>query len=88
VDKFVGELAVQLTDRGVTLEVSPEARAWLSKNGYSPQFGARPMARLIQQELKKALADELLFGTLQGGGTAVVTIKDDKIHIVSAAKTA
>src|SRR5437764_215198 len=71
VEKFLGELRGQLKDRKVELEISEDAMAWLAKNGYNPQFGARPMARLIQQELKRSLADALLFGGLQEGGKAV-----------------
>ena len=81
VDKFLNELRDQLTDRKVGLEVSTEAREWLAKNGYSAQFGARPMGRLIQQEVKKTLADAVLFGGLQNGGIALVTVKDDKIAV-------
>src|SRR5690606_33760738 len=74
VDKFLGELRTQLEDRKVTLEFTPIARDWLAEKGYSPQFGARPMGRLIHQELKKPLADALLFGSLQGGGIAKVDV--------------
>jgi ATP-dependent Clp protease ATP-binding subunit ClpA len=81
VDKFLKELKNQLTDRKVDIEVSEEAMAWLAKNGYSAQFGARPMSRLIQQNLKRSLADALLFGGLQNGGAARVTIVDDKIKV-------
>jgi ATP-dependent Clp protease ATP-binding subunit ClpA len=81
VDKFVGELEKQLVDRKVKIEVTSEARGWLAKNGYSPEFGARPMARLIQHEVKKPLADLLLFGGLQDGGTALVTVEGDKLRL-------
>lgn len=69
VDKFLVELQVQLEEKHVQLEVSEEARAWLANNGYDPQMGARPMARLIQEKLKRPLAEEILFGRLaeQGG---------------------
>jgi len=72
VDKFVLQLEGQLADRSVTIELAPEARAWLGKKGYDPLFGARPLARIIQEHLKKALAEELLFGKLQKGGAVVV----------------
>ncbi|HUY68862.1 MAG TPA: AAA family ATPase, partial [Alphaproteobacteria bacterium] len=68
VDKFVLQLEGQLADRGVTIELSPEARAWLGKKGYDVSFGARPLGRVIQEQLKKHLAEELLFGALQKGG--------------------
>jgi ATP-dependent Clp protease ATP-binding subunit ClpA len=72
VDKFVLQLEGQLADRGVTIELSPEARAWLGKKGYDPLYGARPLGRVLQEHLKKPLADELLFGNLQKGGVVVV----------------
>ncbi|MBC6441477.1 MAG: ATP-dependent Clp protease ATP-binding subunit ClpA [Rhodospirillales bacterium] len=68
VDKFVKGLEVQLADRGVTIELSDEARDWLGRHGYDENFGARPLARVIQEKIKKPLADELLFGNLVGGG--------------------
>jgi ATP-dependent Clp protease ATP-binding subunit ClpA len=79
VDKLVGELQAQLVEKKVTLELSPAARDWLAEHGFDAQFGARPMARLIQTELKKSLADELLFGKLKGGGTVRVEVEDGKI---------
>ena len=77
VDKFIDELEAQLADRGVTIELSPEARAWLGTNGYDERFGARPLARVIQEHVKKPLADELLFGDLQGGGRVRVIVDDN-----------
>ncbi|HAX92024.1 MAG TPA: ATP-dependent Clp protease ATP-binding subunit ClpA [Rhodospirillaceae bacterium] len=74
VDKFIIQLEAQLADRGVTITLSDEARAWLAQKGYDPAFGARPLARLIQEKLKKPLADELLFGKLQKGGTVIVDL--------------
>ncbi len=68
VDKFIGELEAQLADRGVTIELSDGARDWLGRHGYDENFGARPLARVIQEKVKKPLADELLFGALVGGG--------------------
>jgi len=76
VDKFVQELAAQLADRRVHLEVDALARAWLADKGYDPLYGARPLARVIQEHIKRPLADELLFGTLAKGGKVVVTIKE------------
>lgn len=74
VDKFIVELQVQLDDKGVSLEVSQEARQWLSEKGYDKAMGARPMARVIQDNLKKPLANEILFGTLVNGGSVSVTL--------------
>ena len=77
VDKFLTELQSQLDDKKVTLEVSPAARKWLAENGYDEKMGARPMARLIQERLKKPLAEAVLFGELAGGGTVSVSVTDD-----------
>ncbi len=68
VDKFVTELDAQLASRRVTIQLSPAARRWLAERGYDADFGARPMARLIQQEIKRPLAEEMLFGKLKDGG--------------------
>ena len=68
VDKFVNELDVQLAEKKVTVELTLAARKWLAERGYSPKFGARPMARVIQNEIKRPLADAILFGDLTGGG--------------------
>jgi ATP-dependent Clp protease ATP-binding subunit ClpA len=76
VDKFVKELAAQLADRRVHLEVDAAARAWLAEKGYEPLFGARPLARVIQEHIKRPLADELLFGRLAKGGKVKVGIEN------------
>jgi ATP-dependent Clp protease ATP-binding subunit ClpA len=76
VEKFILELELQLSDRNVIIEVSKKAMDWLVEEGYDPQMGARPMARIIQENIKKPLADELLFGKLKGGG--LVTVDLDK----------
>jgi ATP-dependent Clp protease ATP-binding subunit ClpA len=78
VDKFVMQLEAQLADRNVTIELTDEARAWLVKNGYDEAMGARPMARVIQSQIKTPLADEVLFGRLKNGGVVrvVVTAED------------
>jgi ATP-dependent Clp protease ATP-binding subunit ClpA len=81
VDKLVGELQAMLMEKKVALELAPEARDWLAEHGFDAQFGARPMARLIQTELKKPLADELLFGTLKGGGKVRVEVAEGKIAL-------
>jgi ATP-dependent Clp protease ATP-binding subunit ClpA len=77
VDKEVGLLQAQLSDKKVTLELTPAARAWLADHGYDPAFGARPMARLVDQSLKKPLAEALLFGALQAGGVARFDVTPD-----------
>jgi ATP-dependent Clp protease ATP-binding subunit ClpA len=76
VDKFVMQLEVQLADRQVTIELTDEARQWLADRGYDQRFGARPLGRVIQEHIKKALAEELLFGRLAKGGVVKVAIKD------------
>jgi ATP-dependent Clp protease ATP-binding subunit ClpA len=79
VDKFIFELEAQLQEQQVTIEVTESARLWLAEHGYDPKMGARPMARLIQQHIKKPLAEELLFGKLAKGGHLVVRVEDDKL---------
>ncbi|KQH85950.1 ATP-dependent Clp protease ATP-binding subunit ClpA [Vibrio furnissii] len=79
VDKFIVELQVQLDARGVSLEVSEDARHWLAVRGYDRDMGARPMGRVIQEQLKKPLANELLFGSLVDGGTVKVDLNDDQL---------
>ncbi|MSP91259.1 MAG: ATP-dependent Clp protease ATP-binding subunit ClpA [Myxococcales bacterium] len=79
VDKFLAELEGQLAERRVVLEANADARAWLSEKGYDPKFGARPMARLIADEVRKPLADELLFGRLARGGVVRVVLEGDKL---------
>ncbi len=79
VDKFVIELEEQLADRNVQIELTDEAKTWLAEKGYDQAFGARPLARVIQENIKRPLADELLFGKLAKGGVVVVGIKDGKL---------
>jgi ATP-dependent Clp protease ATP-binding subunit ClpA len=79
VDKFILELEAQLQERKVTVELDDAARRWLAKNGYDPTMGARPMARLIRERIKKPLADELLFGKLADGGNVHVVEKDGEL---------
>jgi len=76
VDKFVMQLEAQLADRNVTIELSSAAREWLAEKGYDPLYGARPLARIIQEHIKKPLAEELLFGRLTKGGAVKVGFKD------------
>lgn len=90
VDKFIVELQAQLDAKGVSLEVSDEARDWLSVKGYDRAMGARPMARVMQENLKKPLANELLFGSLVDGGSVEVELDKNKKqlthHFLSAQK--
>ncbi|MFC6439994.1 ATP-dependent Clp protease ATP-binding subunit ClpA [Bowmanella sp. JS7-9] len=79
VDKFIVELEAQLDAKSVSLEVTPAARAWLAEKGYDKAMGARPMSRLIQEKVKKELANELLFGKLTKGGSVVVDEQDDNL---------
>jgi len=79
VDKFIIELDHQLNEKRVFLQLTVKARRWLAERGYDPSFGARPMARLIQNEIKRVLADEILFGQLQSGGKVEVDENDGKL---------
>ncbi len=79
VDKFVIQLETQLGDRDVIIELSDEARAWLAEKGYDKLYGARPLSRVIQEHIKKPLAEELLFGRLSKGGVVKVSVKDGKL---------
>jgi len=79
VDKFIMELEEQLSNQGVTLTLETDARLWLIEHGYDKQLGARPMARIIQEHVKKPLADELLFGKLSNGGHVHLSLKDGNL---------
>ena len=79
VDKFIFELEAQLHEQNVTIEVDSAARIWLAERGYDPKMGARPMARTIQQYIKKPLAEELLFGELAHGGHLIVHLEKDEL---------
>ena len=72
---------MQLQEKHVSLTVDADARRWLAEHGFDPQMGARPMARVIQENVKRALADELLFGKLAGGGKVRLVVKDDKLDV-------
>ena len=82
VDKFIMQLEEQLADRRVTIALSEGARNWLAKKGYDPNFGARPLGRLIQEKIKQPLSEELLFGKLSKGGAVTVDEKDDELAFV------
>ena len=79
VQKFITQLEGQLIERNIQIEISDKASAWLGKKGYDTKMGARPLARLIQEEIKKPLADEILFGKLQKGGKIMIDLKNDKL---------
>lgn len=81
VDKFVGALQVQLRDKNVNLQLSQEAREWLAKKGFDPLMGARPMARVIQENIKRPLAEELLFGELKDGGNAQIELNGNELLV-------
>ncbi len=82
VDKFLTELQAQLDDKKVTLEVDEEAREWLAREGYDEKMGARPMQRLIQEKIKRQLAEDVLFGNLsKGGGTVYVTVENGDLNV-------
>lgn len=88
VDKFIVELQSQLDSKQVELDVSDDARKWFVKHGYDKEMGARPMARLIQDKLRKPLANEILFGELVSGGRVSINIKDDELTFAYTAKQA
>ena len=81
VEKFVLQLEAQLMDRGVSIELTKPAAEWLAEKGYDDKMGARPLGRVIQENIKKPLAEELLFGTLAKGGVVKVGVKDGKIDL-------
>jgi ATP-dependent Clp protease ATP-binding subunit ClpA len=76
VDKFVLQLELQLADQNVHIQFDSDARLWLRERGYDKLYGARPMARLLQDKVKQPLAEELLFGKLRNGGEVHVSVKD------------
>jgi ATP-dependent Clp protease ATP-binding subunit ClpA len=81
-DKFLTELQAQLDDKKVTLEVDDEALEWLAREGYDQKMGARPMQRLIQEKIKRQLAEDVLFGNLsKSGGTAYITVEDGDLRV-------
>ncbi len=86
VDKFIVVLQAQLDEKGVSLELTKDAKKWLADHGYDKAMGARPMARIIQEHLKKPLANELLFGGLTQGGVAKVSVKKDKLVLTYESK--
>ena len=81
VDKFIMQLDAQLAERNVEIELSEAARDWLVKRGYDRNYGARPLTRVVQEHIKKPLADQLLFGELTGGGLALVDVENDALVV-------
>ncbi|MGA1867235.1 MAG: ATP-dependent Clp protease ATP-binding subunit ClpA [bacterium] len=79
VDKFIKEMADQLKDKKITITISKKAQIWLARKGYNPTYGARPMTRLIQSDIKNPLADEILFGRLKKGGQVTIKVQGDKL---------
>jgi ATP-dependent Clp protease ATP-binding subunit ClpA len=82
VDKFVAQLEAQLMDRNVQIELTEAAAEWLADKGYDEKMGARPLGRVIQENIKKPLAEELLFGKLAKGGVVHVKVKDGELQLV------
>jgi ATP-dependent Clp protease ATP-binding subunit ClpA len=79
VEKFILELEAQLAERRVAITLAPEARAYLARKGYDPRYGARPLSRLIQTEVRDPLTEEILFGRLENGGTVILGLGEDKL---------
>jgi ATP-dependent Clp protease ATP-binding subunit ClpA len=79
VEKFILQLEAQLSERRVAITLTPEARAYLARKGYEPTFGARPLARVVQAEVRDPLTDEVLFGRLEHGGTVTIGVEGDRL---------
>ena len=79
VDKFMAEFSQQLSIKKVRIKYSDDCRTWMAKRGYDPQYGARPLARLLQTEIKDILADEILFGRLEKGGKVDIDVKNNEL---------
>ena len=86
VDKFLIELEALLHEKNVSLSATPAARDWLAEHGFDPLMGARPMSRVIQDKVKRPLADELLFGKLMGGGRVAIDVRDDELVVEAQAE--
>jgi ATP-dependent Clp protease ATP-binding subunit ClpA len=87
VEKFVLQLEQQLAERHVAITMTPEARAWLAVKGYDPVFGARPLGRVVQKEVRDPLTDQILFGSLEHGGTVTIGAADDQLTFSYEART-
>jgi ATP-dependent Clp protease ATP-binding subunit ClpA len=81
VDKFIEELRTQLSERKIQIELDGEARSWLARAGYDPDFGARPLSRVIQEQLKDRISDEILFGILEKGGIVRVSVEEEILEL-------
>jgi ATP-dependent Clp protease ATP-binding subunit ClpA len=88
VEKFVLQLEQQLAERHVAITLSPEARAWLAVKGYDVVFGARPLGRVVQKEVRDPLTDEILFGALEQGGTVTIGLAEDRLTFAYEKKPA
>jgi ATP-dependent Clp protease ATP-binding subunit ClpA len=88
VEKFILQLEAQLAERRVAIALEPAAREWLAAKGYDPVYGARPLARVIQTEVRDPLTDEILFGQLENGGTVTIQLRDDKLAFTYEPKDA
>ncbi len=86
VDKFLIELEMLLQDKHVSLSATPAARDWLAQHGFDPDMGARPMSRVIQDKIKRPLADELLFGKLLNGGKVSIDVRDGELIVETEAE--
>ena len=86
VEKFILQLEAQLAERHVAITLQPEARAWLARKGYDPVYGARPLARVIQRDVRDPLTDEILFGRLEHGGTVTIGVDNDALTFACEAK--
>jgi ATP-dependent Clp protease ATP-binding subunit ClpA len=87
VEKFVLQLEGQLAERHVAITLTDEARAWLAAKGYDPVFGARPLGRVVQKEVRDPLTDEMLFGALEHGGTVTIGVADDRLTFACEGKS-
>jgi ATP-dependent Clp protease ATP-binding subunit ClpA len=88
VEKFILQLEAQLAERRIAITLEPAARAWLAEKGYDPVYGARPLGRVIQTEVRDPLTDEILFGALEHGGTVTIGVADDKLTFVYESRPA
>ena len=87
VDKFILQLEAQLAERHIAITLMPAARAWLAKRGFDPKLGARPLARVVQQEVRDPLTDEILFGKLEQGGTVTIDVEADRLTFSCEGRT-
>jgi ATP-dependent Clp protease ATP-binding subunit ClpA len=86
VEKFILQLEAQLSERRVAITLEADARAWLAEKGFDPVYGARPLARIVQAEVRDPLTDEILFGKLEHGGTVTISVEDSKLAFQYVAK--